>query len=682
MRSKSYVSDWSKEELEEVLCFLFFSTSRTTCLFIDGLDEVDSSDGYFRLLELIEKFLNFPCLKICVSSRAEPILKDFLERFPHLRVQDLTRQAMRQYATNFLQPYFKSDGEEFRKFIWAVCERADGVFLWVALVLKSLRDGRVNKDSLDELWKRLETMPKDLNKLYSQMWLRLNENEPIYRQDAAFFFQLALDHSKFLVGAWPLSSYQVLLAYNRAMADAILNDCTALQPKDFIKEHQAVVEQLEIRCAGLLEVSSQSSTVSFMHRSAIEFLENTPDGIQILQYESRDVGKRHFDLFKSSIISLARLYVCPSFRISIGLDGLPAIMDVIEDIQTALVDRRQSKSNAFELMHLCQSVYELGAWLPFPNSSEGGLRPDFLGLAAGNGFIEFVAAAVESLKAHAPNSAVLDEYNEYLLASTLTFVCDSPRSFQLAEWLLRERIDTSTAQYFITDFEERRRFFIAKRSLLAQVLAQLVVNQLHYRPEIPSVIRQLLENGSQLSDNTILRICRNRQSEPYIFLNEFDKWFPIRNGTLVPEPNIEVFAKINLSFMLTRYIEGVDEGVEACKAEELCDLSNLASRVPETVEILSFFVQRNGAYRGFALSIKTDHDYLLDTLKSITRVRGDSEKDRDELCAYNIPELYERSMSVAERSQEISHKLLGERLLREDLVVKQEDLGPWPPQLF
>ncbi len=60
---------------------LFFEMCRAPhsyCLFVDGLDEIDSSDGgQFSLLELLQDLRDeIPGLKMCVSSRPQPILKE------------------------------------------------------------------------------------------------------------------------------------------------------------------------------------------------------------------------------------------------------------------------------------------------------------------------------------------------------------------------------------------------------------------------------------------------------------------------------------------------------------------------------------------------------------------------------------------------------------------------------
>jgi hypothetical protein len=137
--SKHFVGDWSSEELENILLSLLASHPNPICIFIDGLDEIDPSDGQFEVLELVKTCITFCPLKLCVTSRPEPVLRGFLERFPHLRVQDLSWEAMIEYATAFLRPYFGRDTAERKKFAAAVCDRADGVFLWVALALKRIR---------------------------------------------------------------------------------------------------------------------------------------------------------------------------------------------------------------------------------------------------------------------------------------------------------------------------------------------------------------------------------------------------------------------------------------------------------------------------------------------------------------------------------------------------------------
>jgi hypothetical protein len=50
-----------------------------------------------------------------------------------------------------------------------VCDRAQGVFLWLEITIKDIIRGARNKDSLQELRARLEITPDTIEGLYEQM---------------------------------------------------------------------------------------------------------------------------------------------------------------------------------------------------------------------------------------------------------------------------------------------------------------------------------------------------------------------------------------------------------------------------------------------------------------------------------------------------------------------------------
>ena len=91
-----FPGDWSKEDLETVLFYAIKTSSQPTCIFLDGLDEIDPSDGQFRLLELVDKLCTLPQLKLCVSSRPEPVLQGHFSKFPIIRVQDMTKSDIQK----------------------------------------------------------------------------------------------------------------------------------------------------------------------------------------------------------------------------------------------------------------------------------------------------------------------------------------------------------------------------------------------------------------------------------------------------------------------------------------------------------------------------------------------------------------------------------------------------------
>ncbi|KAH8803519.1 hypothetical protein F5884DRAFT_739958 [Xylogone sp. PMI_703] len=155
-------------------------TNHSFCIFLDGLDEIDRDEGCFSMVQLVEILRTKTNTKLCISSRPELAFQDAFRGYPMLKLQDLTKKDIILYVQGFLMINFKDlgidqddDGIDPRqKVIDAVVERADGVFLWVHLVLKSLVRGASNRDTYATLAKRISQRPKRLEGLYEEAWNR------------------------------------------------------------------------------------------------------------------------------------------------------------------------------------------------------------------------------------------------------------------------------------------------------------------------------------------------------------------------------------------------------------------------------------------------------------------------------------------------------------------------------
>lgn len=74
----------------------------------------------------------------------------------------------------------------------SLVEKAEVVFLWLHLAVRSLIAGLDNGDSEEELVQSLAALPSELSRLYSDMWTRLNGNVGVYRQDTARLLNLII----------------------------------------------------------------------------------------------------------------------------------------------------------------------------------------------------------------------------------------------------------------------------------------------------------------------------------------------------------------------------------------------------------------------------------------------------------------------------------------------------------
>jgi hypothetical protein len=161
--------------------------------------------------------------------------------------------------------------------------------------------------------------------------------------------------------------------------------------------------------------------VSFIHRSAIEFLENTPEGILILKEDDRPIESRLYSRIKSLVA-----VVCLRFISSVDNLGskikkyqripLEAPNSTILLIQDTLVDANANvyHGDGLKLIRICAGVHDSGFWF----SSDALMKqPDFAGLATRIGCIEFVQPHVESLQRGSPDGTISQAYYLYLIAS-------------------------------------------------------------------------------------------------------------------------------------------------------------------------------------------------------------------------------------------------------------------------
>jgi hypothetical protein len=134
---------------------------------VDGLDEHDGDHS--QVAKLFRNITSGTAnIKACVSSRPLLDFEDAFRNSSSLRLQDLTFEDIRRYTTDVL-----GNNDRFRHLtmreplrapalVEEVVMKADGVFLWVKLVIKSLLSGLSNRDTILDLQRRLHLLPADL----------------------------------------------------------------------------------------------------------------------------------------------------------------------------------------------------------------------------------------------------------------------------------------------------------------------------------------------------------------------------------------------------------------------------------------------------------------------------------------------------------------------------------------
>ncbi|KAL6407392.1 hypothetical protein AUP68_10224 [Ilyonectria robusta] len=188
---------WTVSELSSAMHAIAKHASLGTkiCLFVDGLDEYNGD--HVDLCNILKSLAESQNIKMCVSSRPWNVFDTAFggDQTRLLSVHELTRSDIATYARGQLQTHPKWNNpvmDEIRKdyLIEQVCERAEGVFLWVYLVTGSLRAGFTNEDEIDDLQKRIEALPTDLEKLFQHI---LDHLDPVYHQKSAEIIEVAIN---------------------------------------------------------------------------------------------------------------------------------------------------------------------------------------------------------------------------------------------------------------------------------------------------------------------------------------------------------------------------------------------------------------------------------------------------------------------------------------------------------
>jgi len=373
-----HLNDWSRGDLEDLLFQSLSSHQKAVCIFVDGLDEIDHTKGPFDLLDLMERISSLPHkigIKICVSSRPEASFIHRLETYPKLKLQDLTRYDMEIYTTDFLRNKcsFNLQGADESRFIREVVGKAEGVFLWVSLALKSLQRGLINGDDEMTLMERLRTLPSELGQLYEEMLNRLGDDQHLYSKESALFFNIYLVFSEMNL------SFQFghpNLFHFAAAVDLTLRDILFTQnrgPPTKINEILLKINRkLMSRCAGILEAVCPEGegdvqellsgeeirpweviTIELLHRSAKEFLLSMKDKL----LDQKSPVERKFRVLQA--LALDDLYLPKRNHINEWI-GQNMAMENMVYTESTLPDKEQ-----LDILNVIHEVHQRNGWTEF-----------------------------------------------------------------------------------------------------------------------------------------------------------------------------------------------------------------------------------------------------------------------------------------------------------------------------
>ncbi|KAK0651121.1 hypothetical protein B0T16DRAFT_403197 [Cercophora newfieldiana] len=267
---------WTQPELESILRAIAKEPelSVNICFFIDGLDEY--AGDHLGICQTLRELSLSPFVKVCVSSRPWNVFEDEFGNSEDgkLCIHEISRPDIQRFTISVLSSHPRwrlldtlrdASGGTSMSLVDDVVEKANGVFLWVSLVTRFLREGLTNDDSLLDLRRRLSAFPSDLEDFFRHI---LDSVDSFYSNKQASALLIALHAGR------PLEVEMYMfhdIEYDNE--DYALEEPAELLPLTGEEEDvlfRPVFRRLNGRCKGLLERNGKC--IDFLHRTVHDFL--------------------------------------------------------------------------------------------------------------------------------------------------------------------------------------------------------------------------------------------------------------------------------------------------------------------------------------------------------------------------------------------------------------------------
>ena len=251
------IPTWTEGRLSKTLIQFLKNkpTSLSICFFIDGLDEFEGDRD--ALIELLRSITSTARTKVCFTSRPEQIFRHEFRLVPHLRLQDLNFRDILKTAEDKLRPALQKYAREeglVDSLIMSVVNHAQGVYLWLDIVIKDIINGARNMDTFGEIRSRVFEIPDTIEGLYKRMLKKLDKQ---YVSDAIKYFSMLKVTYDDKVKSLTLLDF--VLAETVPWERALKNDVSYFQSPDFDDTCSTLETRIITRCAGFVEIAPRAN---------------------------------------------------------------------------------------------------------------------------------------------------------------------------------------------------------------------------------------------------------------------------------------------------------------------------------------------------------------------------------------------------------------------------------------
>jgi len=276
IRTQSPMDDRGvRKAFNNILDWLAAGSAHRTALLIDGLDELDGDfpDLVRTLFHWVDHCRG--SLKILVSSREWNIFEKSFSNCPRIRLHEVTMRDMEIFISERLD-----SNDEFLEFDsgvrldikYTIATKAEGVFLWVALVLRITEEALLAGDSPSELLVKLAECPPELEELLSRILesIRITDRRWAFRAiELVRIEPPRMTFTPFSLPPMSLLMWTFLGDYNSDTSFALKLSPRECSSEDIRNRINLARRMIYGRCKGLLEVVSSPRlvhSIRFIHR--------------------------------------------------------------------------------------------------------------------------------------------------------------------------------------------------------------------------------------------------------------------------------------------------------------------------------------------------------------------------------------------------------------------------------
>ena len=311
--SGSSPTQWHEKELWSCLFAAVQASDKRFCFFIDGLDELQPERDHLLLSKYLNRLSSHINVKLVVSSRPWAAFERNLEHDDRIfTMQENNRLAIIRYIRNELDTH--STDEAFTQVAWdcinenpdgcppihhhgeahdlaaRIAMRANGVFLWVALVMKAVCWHIALGCPILVLNSYVDKLPTELGDYFRSMIFKRMHESMLSETAMALSIALTEDAS--------LGHYALLCRYKDTGVPWLTDPdfasnmpCTTITPAELTEIARKTINFLKVSCRDILNCRMPTpeepgrewcqfvidkAPIDFVHRTVFDYL-HTPD---------------------------------------------------------------------------------------------------------------------------------------------------------------------------------------------------------------------------------------------------------------------------------------------------------------------------------------------------------------------------------------------------------------------